>query len=182
MTHLKQTIGHKNLTRHWGLPPEYSIGLRDRFKGTNHLSYLRFNSQCSNKFGRSKKRWKNIEAQKEKTIKDFTRKPTTFDATARQLCKKNCENAILKQLRLTNSIGNFLQNILLFGHPASIELFINSVGRPTWSKSKLWWLKSGRIDAAIAQWIRLQFPSCHPGFESQAHHQHFINLYLIWVM
>ena len=24
--------------------------------------------------------------------------------------------------------------------------------------------------AAIAQWIRLRLPSCHPGFGSQAHH------------
>ena len=24
--------------------------------------------------------------------------------------------------------------------------------------------------AAIAQWIRLRLPSCHPGFESQARH------------
>ena len=27
--------------------------------------------------------------------------------------------------------------------------------------------------AAIAQWIHLQLPFCHPGFESQAHHQRF---------
>ena len=27
--------------------------------------------------------------------------------------------------------------------------------------------------AAIAQWIRLYLPSCHPGFESQAHHLRF---------
>ena len=26
---------------------------------------------------------------------------------------------------------------------------------------------------AIAQWICLQLPSCHPGFESQAHDLHF---------
>ena len=26
---------------------------------------------------------------------------------------------------------------------------------------------------AIAQWIRLRLPFCHPGFESQAHHLHF---------
>ena len=27
--------------------------------------------------------------------------------------------------------------------------------------------------AAIVQWIRLRLPSCHPGFESQAHHLSF---------
>ena len=27
--------------------------------------------------------------------------------------------------------------------------------------------------AAIAHWIHLGIPSCHPGFESQAHHQFF---------
>ena len=27
--------------------------------------------------------------------------------------------------------------------------------------------------AAIAQWIHLQLPSCHPGLESQAHHLRF---------
>ena len=32
--------------------------------------------------------------------------------------------------------------------------------------------------AAIAQWIRLRLPSCRPGFESQAHHLCFFNLYL----
>ena len=32
--------------------------------------------------------------------------------------------------------------------------------------------------AAIAQWIRLHLPSCRPGFESQAHHLCFFNLYL----
>ena len=26
------------------------------------------------------------------------------------------------------------------------------------------------VGAAGAQWIRLRLPSCHPGFESQAHH------------
>ena len=33
--------------------------------------------------------------------------------------------------------------------------------------------------AAIAQWIRLRLPSCHPGFESQAHHLHFFHLYYL---
>ena len=32
--------------------------------------------------------------------------------------------------------------------------------------------------AAIAQWIRLRLPSCHPGFESQAHHLHFFQFTL----
>ena len=36
----------------------------------------------------------------------------------------------------------------------------------------------GRRGAAIAQWIRLRLPSCRPGFESQAHHLCFFNLYL----
>ena len=31
--------------------------------------------------------------------------------------------------------------------------------------------------AAIAQWIRLRLPSCHPGFESQAHHLGFYFIY-----
>ena len=29
------------------------------------------------------------------------------------------------------------------------------------------------LGAAIAQWIRLRLPSCHPGFESQPHHLRF---------
>ena len=33
-------------------------------------------------------------------------------------------------------------------------------------------------DAALAQWIRLRIPSCRPGFESQAHHQHFYQFML----
>ena len=32
------------------------------------------------------------------------------------------------------------------------------------------------LGAAIAQWIRLRLPSCHPGFESQVHHFHFFYL------
>ena len=31
-------------------------------------------------------------------------------------------------------------------------------------------------DAAIAQWIHLRLPSCHPWFESQAHPLRFYNL------
>ena len=30
--------------------------------------------------------------------------------------------------------------------------------------------------AAIAKWIHLRLPSCHPGFESQAHHLHFYQI------
>ena len=29
------------------------------------------------------------------------------------------------------------------------------------------------LGATIAQWIRLRLPSCNPGFQSHAHHQHF---------
>ena len=36
--------------------------------------------------------------------------------------------------------------------------------------------------AAIAQWIHLCLPSCRPGFQSDAHHLRFINLYLNCVM
>ena len=36
-------------------------------------------------------------------------------------------------------------------------------------------MKTNKIDPgnAIAHWIRLHLPFCHPGFESQAHHQSF---------
>ena len=38
-----------------------------------------------------------------------------------------------------------------------------------------WGIKFVKVKgAAIAQWISLYLPSCHPGFESQAHHLHFI--------
>ena len=43
------------------------------------------------------------------------------------------------------------------------------------------------MGAAIAQWILLRLPSCCPGFETQAHHLHFFNLYcsncifVIWI-
>ena len=30
--------------------------------------------------------------------------------------------------------------------------------------------------AAITQWIRLRLPSCHPGYDSQAHHLCFYHL------
>ena len=33
------------------------------------------------------------------------------------------------------------------------------------------------IAAAIAPWFRLRLPFCGPGFESQAHHLRFFNLY-----
>ena len=33
--------------------------------------------------------------------------------------------------------------------------------------------------AAIAQWIRLLLPSCHPGFESQAHHLSFYKFIIV---
>ena len=33
--------------------------------------------------------------------------------------------------------------------------------------------------AAIAQWIRLLFPFCRPGFESQAHHLSFFQFVLL---
>ena len=32
--------------------------------------------------------------------------------------------------------------------------------------------------AAIAQWVRLCLPSCSPGFDPQAQHLRFFNLYL----
>ena len=32
--------------------------------------------------------------------------------------------------------------------------------------------------AAIAQWIRLRLPSCHPRFKSQAHHLRFFQFIL----
>ena len=39
------------------------------------------------------------------------------------------------------------------------------------------WCKEKNIKyAAIAQWIRLHLPSCHPRFESQVHHLHFFHL------
>ena len=34
------------------------------------------------------------------------------------------------------------------------------------------------MGAAIAQWIRLRLPSCHPGFESQARYLRFF-IYII---
>ena len=34
-------------------------------------------------------------------------------------------------------------------------------------------MSCGIWGAAIAQWIHLRLPSCHPGFESQARHLHF---------
>ena len=36
--------------------------------------------------------------------------------------------------------------------------------------------------AAIAQWIHLRLPSCHPGFSPKYTINAFINLYLICVM
>ena len=44
----------------------------------------------------------------------------------------------------------------------------------------------GPWGAAIAQWICMSLPSCHPGFESLAHHLCFISyslicaLFLMW--
>ena len=32
--------------------------------------------------------------------------------------------------------------------------------------------------AAVAQWIHSRLPSCHPGFESQAHHLRFFQFKL----
>ena len=42
--------------------------------------------------------------------------------------------------------------------------------------------KNAYQGAAIAQWIHVRLPSCRPGFESQAHLLHFINIYLNCVM
>ena len=43
-------------------------------------------------------------------------------------------------------------------------------------------IRSYEWHAAIAQWIHLCLPSCRPGFQSDAHHLRFINLYLNCVM
>ena len=36
--------------------------------------------------------------------------------------------------------------------------------------------------AAVAQWIRSRLPSCRPGFESQAHHLRFFQIWKIWIV
>ena len=62
------------------------------------------------------------------------------------------------------------------------KIFVLNIGYQTADKnyaqnerrrSKCNEINNRLLGAAIAQWICLYLPSCHPGFKSQAHHQRF---------
>ena len=74
-----------------------------------------------------------------------------------------------KQLKMSPRLArSFLKKLILF----------EQVG---WNFKEKYTLKTVyEWGPTIAQWIRLGLPSCHPGFESQAHHQGFHQFIELW--
>ena len=71
-------------------------------------------------------------------------------------------------------------------NPAKVNLQLNSVWKSQIKQKRGRDCLINKVyhpwGAAIAQWIPLHLPSCHPGFEAQEHHYAFINLNLKCVM